>query len=525
MFKHSLKAQLALGFAAVVATFLIALMFLGGQLMALEQGVQRVDQRSLPLVTAVDRMDLSRSEVQQFLTDVAATHDPAAYQEADAAAKLFLQAADDAAGRLTEAADSDKLAELGLVRRDFDRLHRSGREMAEAYVRDGLEAGNRLMKGHDGQPGFDALSASLGERLTGLREAVQAQARADAEADLLIARRMRWSMIASALLATAVAGLAAATIIRRVLRQLGGEPQRAVSAVEQVGQGDLASPVPLDGADADSLLAHLSDMQQRLAHVVHTVRDRATQVETASIELEKGSQDLAERTAAHAGSLAAAASSMQQVNEGVQSSAAGALQANQKAEAAREAALRGGELVENFVGTMDGIQQSSRRIAEIIGVIDGIAFQTNILALNAAVEAARAGEQGRGFNVVASEVRSLASRSAEAAREIKALISTSVERVEEGTRQVGQARAVMTEVVTDIEQLSQAVGDISRATARQQDQVAQVAGAVSGMDQVTQQNAAMVEQSAAAIGHMRRQAHELRDAVDVFRLANDPASA
>jgi len=525
MFHHSLKAQLGLGFAAVVTTFLVALLVLGSQLMALEAGVLRINQRSLPLVTAVDRMDLSRSEVQQFLTDVAATHDPGAYQEADATVKRFNAAADEAAGRLVADADSALRRELDEIRQDFDRLNRSGRQMAEVYVRDGIEAGNQLMKGQEGRPGFDALSAQLGERLTRLREGVQAGALAEAQSDLVIARRMRWSMLIGALLATGVATLAAAWIIRRVLRQLGGEPQLAVGAVEQVGQGDLATPVPTGAGDADSLLAHLSDMQQRLAGVVLTVRDRATHVETASIELEKGSADLAERTAHHAGVLAVAASSMHAVHQGIQSNVAGAHQANGKAEAARQAALRGGELVEHFVGTMDGIQQSSRRIAEIIGVIDGIAFQTNILALNAAVEAARAGEQGRGFSVVAGEVRSLASRSAEAAREIKSLITTSVERVEEGTRQVGQARAVMTEVVTDIEQLRHSVDGISRATAEQQAQVAQVAEAVTGMDQLTQQNAAMVEQSAAAIGHMRRQAHELREAVGVFRLADERVPA
>jgi methyl-accepting chemotaxis protein len=449
MLHHSLKAQLGLGFAAVVATFLVALLVLGSQATALEAGVQRVDQRSLPLVTAVDRMDLSRSEVQQFLTDVAATHDPGGYQEAQAAVTLFDRAAQAAAALLSDGQDAALRSELAAIRQDFARLHLTGRRMAEVYVRDGIEAGNALMKGQDGQPGFDALSASLGERLTRLREAVQAAARADAEADRQIARRMRASMIGGALLATLVATVAAVWIIRRVLRQLGGEPQQAVAAVEQVGRGDLATPMAIAGGDGDSLLAHLRDMQQRLAGVVHTVRDRATHVETASIDLEQGSRDLAERSQQHAGSLASTAASMEDLHRDIQAGVAGAHQANDKAEAARQAALRGGELVEHFVTTMDGIQDASRRIAEIIGVIDGIAFQTNILALNAAVEAARAGEQGRGFGVVAGEVRSLAGRSAEAAREIKMLITTSVERVEEGSRQVGQARSVMNEVVTE----------------------------------------------------------------------------
>ena len=262
-------------------------------------------------------------------------------------------------------------------------------------------------------------------------------------------------------------------------------------------------------------------MRDNLAEVVDGVRQNAERVATASAEIAHGNNDLSARTEQQASALELTASSMAQVRVAVQHNADNANQANQLALGASAVAVRGGGAVEQVVVTMRGINESSRQIAEIVGLIDSIAFQTNILALNAAVEAARAGDKGRGFAVVASEVRSLAQRSTEAAREIKALIDTSVERVGAGSRLVDEAGATMAEIVSSIRRVTDIVSEISVASAEQSASMARVGEAITGLDRSTQQNAALVEQSAAAAEYLAGQARELVTAVAVFRLGGD----
>jgi methyl-accepting chemotaxis protein len=259
-------------------------------------------------------------------------------------------------------------------------------------------------------------------------------------------------------------------------------------------------------------------MQTNLAQVVANVREGSESVALVSAEIAQGNQDLSSRTESQASSLEETSASMEQLDAQVKHNADSARQANQLAMNASTVAVQGGEVVAQVVHTMKGINDSSHRIADIIGVIDGIAFQTNILALNAAVEAARAGDQGRGFAVVASEVRSLAGRSAEAAKEIKSLINASVERVEEGTELVDKAGETMTEVVTAIRQVTSLMREISAASNEQASGVAQVGEAVMLMDHATQQNAALVEQMAAAASSLKSQAHELVQVVATFKL-------
>jgi methyl-accepting chemotaxis protein len=324
-----------------------------------------------------------------------------------------------------------------------------------------------------------------------------------------------------ALLAAAlVIGATLATLItRRLLAQLGGEPAAAVQVARAVAAGDLCSPIALKRGDDRSLMASLAAMQQGLADAVRQVRTGSEGVATASSEIAVGNQDLSTRTEQQASALQSTASTMDQLGQTVRHNADNARQANELAQGAASVAQRGGEVVGQVVHTMKGIQDSSRKIGDIIGTIDGIAFQTNILALNAAVEAARAGEQGRGFAVVAGEVRSLAQRSAEAAKEIKTLIGASVERVEQGTALVDQAGQTMQEIVSAIGRVSAIVGEISSASHEQSAGVTQVCNSVSQMDQATQQNAALVEQSAAAAEGLKQQAQQLVQAVAVFRLA------
>jgi methyl-accepting chemotaxis protein len=295
---------------------------------------------------------------------------------------------------------------------------------------------------------------------------------------------------------------------------------RALEMSRAIAQGDLTVAVTITGNDEFAqLLGELQRMQGSLGEVVNSVRRNSESVAIASAQIATGNNDLSARTEQQAAALEETAASMEQLGSTVTQNAENARQANQLALGASSVAQRGGDVVGQVVETMKGINDSSRRIADIIGVIDGIAFQTNILALNAAVEAARAGEQGRGFAVVASEVRSLAQRSAAAAKEIKALISTSVERVGQGTMLVDQAGETMAEIVTAIRQVTQIMSEISSASTEQSSGVTQVGDAVAQMDQATQQNAALVEESAAAAESLKTQAQELVRVVSVFKLA------
>jgi len=300
----------------------------------------------------------------------------------------------------------------------------------------------------------------------------------------------------------------------------------AVNAAQGYSKGDLSLALEVHGTDELSLLLHaMEDMRKSLARVVSSTRNNSVLVANASAEIAHGNQDLSARTESQASALEETAASMEELSSQVKHNAENAHQANQLASNASITAVRGGEVVGRVVDTMKEINVSSRKISEIISVIDGIAFQTNILALNAAVEAARAGEQGRGFAVVASEVRSLAGRSADAAKEIKNLINASVEKVKHGTALVDEAGSTMTEVVGAIRHVSAMVGEISAASSQQAAGVAQIGESVSQMDQVTQQNAALVEQMAAAASSLRSQANALVETVETFKLdGNEPAA-
>jgi methyl-accepting chemotaxis protein len=334
-----------------------------------------------------------------------------------------------------------------------------------------------------------------------------------------IYNQARWAVIGFLGLAL-ILGLTLGTFITRQLqRQLGGEPRVAVAVARAVAQGDLSTPISLKAGDTESLLAWLSNMQLGLARAVSDVRRGSDYVSHASLEIASGNLDLSSRTEQQASELQLTASTMEELATTVRHNADNARQARQLAHSASQVAVEGGEVVGRVVETMKGINESSRKISDIIGVIDGIAFQTNILALNAAVEAARAGEQGRGFAVVAAEVRNLAQRSAGAAKEIKDLIGASVDRVQQGSSLVNQAGDTMQEVVNSIRRVSDIVTEISSASDQQSAGVAQVGQAVTRMDQGTQQNAALVEQSAAAAESLRQQAEQLVAAVAVFKVA------
>ncbi|MGR6808598.1 methyl-accepting chemotaxis protein (plasmid) [Sphaerotilus natans] len=305
----------------------------------------------------------------------------------------------------------------------------------------------------------------------------------------------------------------------QLTRTLHGRIHESTQIAENVRDGDLSTPVSDPKQDEFSpLLAALSEMQTALRAVVSEVRDSAQTVAQASTEIAVGNSDLSARTEQQASALEQTAATMDELSSAVRTTATNAQEATQLAQTAVQVASSGGTLMRDVVDTMDGISESSRKIGDIIGVIDSIAFQTNILALNAAVEAARAGEQGRGFAVVASEVRNLAQRSAEAAREIKSLISTSVGRVEQGSALISKTGATMKDIVQAIERVDCIIKDISEASQDQRAAIEQVSQAVTHMDQNTQQNAAMVEQSAAAAKHMSDQSAGLLKSVAAFKV-------
>jgi len=351
-------------------------------------------------------------------------------------------------------------------------------------------------------------------KLTELNQAGAAEAGSVAESTYVVARVWVMSFVACAIV---LAALLALCITRSITRPVG----RAVEAADRIAAGDLTVELQVTGRDEIAMLLQtLSGMRDRLASIVGGVRQSADGVATASAEIASGNNDLSMRTEQQASSLEETAASMEELSSTVKQNADNARQANQLAMGASAVAVQGGEVVNRVVDTMKGINDSSKRIVDIISVIDGIAFQTNILALNAAVEAARAGEQGRGFAVVAGEVRSLAQRSAAAAKEIKTLINDSVQRVEQGSQLVDQAGTTMDEVVSSIRRVTDIMGEISAASSEQSSGVAQVGEAVTQMDQATQQNAALVEESAAAAESLKLQAHALVEAVAIFKLAH-----
>jgi methyl-accepting chemotaxis protein len=337
-------------------------------------------------------------------------------------------------------------------------------------------------------------------------------------------RQERWTAAALGVgVLLLLSGALAVLLHRLVLRPLGGDPAEAAALARRVAAGDLSTRVALRPGDTHSLMAALSSMQRQLSQMVAGVRAGADSVATASTQIAQGNLDLSQRTEEQASALQQTAATMDQLGATVRHNADSARQANQLAQSASAVAGKGGAVVGQVVETMRGISESSRQIGDIIGVIDGIAFQTNILALNAAVEAARAGEQGRGFAVVAGEVRTLAQRSAEAAKEIKGLIGRSVAQVEQGTSLVDQAGQTMDDIVASIRRVSDIVSEIASASAEQSTGISQVGDAVTQMDQTTQRNAALVEQSAAAAESLKGHAQQLVQAVSVFKLDHGQA--
>ena len=507
-----LSLKLPLAFVAALAALLCAALF---GMYQLHRGLQ-VYETTVRAHTAQERdvaalLSDFKTQVQEWKNVLLRGRDApqrerywAAFQKKEADATRAAQQLSSTLG------GSEAAALIARFRQAHEAMGAGYRKGYAAFEAAGFDpaAGDQAVQGMDRDPA--QLLDQAGEKIAAASRAIAAEAATHAQRALNISLA---TMLAVCVLA--VGG--AIAFSRSVVRPL----DRAVAVSRAVAAGDLTAAARVLGKDEiAALLNALHTMQGALSDVVANVRQNAEGVATASAQIAMGNNDLSARTERQASALEETAASMEQLSATVQQNAENARSANTLSQEASRIAADGGAAVGRVVQTMQGIADASRRIADITGTIDGIAFQTNILALNAAVEAARAGEQGRGFAVVASEVRHLAQRSAEAAREIKALIGASSARVQEGSAQVDAAGATMQQVVAAIQRVTDLMGEISAASQEQSAGVAQVGEAVTQMDQTTQQNAALVEQSAAAAGSLKSQAHDLVQAVAVFRIGS-----
>ncbi len=517
----STAAQLGLGFAVVVA-FLIALGAASAWGLARMGALSKTvyDDRVVPLgqLSEVTRVML-RNRV--LLLDM--FEKPSADNVAKRSAEVdknFALGAQQWKAFLATSMTAEETALAGKFDKGFDAYNGQGLAPAVAAMRAGRIDEARSIYRDKVSPLAPAATEAL-EQLVALQVRVAAEANAQGEA---LSHRLNLVIVGLAIAAALIATAIAVLLTRGLVRKLGAEPADLAAVAERIAQGDL-SKLDAPPAIAGSVMASMQTMHSALTRLVTEVRAGIDSVATASAQIAAGNQDLSSRTEQQASSLQETAASMEQMTAAVRTNADSARQADGLARGASEVAGRGGTAVSEVVSTMGEIQAASRRIEEIISVIDGIAFQTNILALNAAVEAARAGEQGRGFAVVAGEVRNLAQRSAQAAKEIKSLISDSVQKIDNGSARVQVAGQTIDDVVQQVNRVSRLIGEITASTAEQSSGITQVSEAVTQLDQVTQQNAALVEQGAAAAASLREQADKLARAIAVFRLSQDQAAA
>ncbi|MDQ5897055.1 MAG: hypothetical protein QG612_1141 [Pseudomonadota bacterium] len=514
----SISKRLALAFALLTLLLLAVATTAVVQMRQLDQRRADITDNWLPSIQKVNQMRARLQELRTLDTMHVLTTDDAAMAGLEQRMKPIIQAFNEVHDDYTRLISSDEERRL----HDAFMLDlKKGLEVREQTLalsrRNENDAARKLIEG-EGEQAFVQAMQTL-QKLIDLNAAGATQAAA-------VSAQASRDGLATVMVGSLIALLASVTMAWRLIRSITAPLHEAVHIADRIAAGDLTVPIRAQASDeTGQLLDALGRMQDRLVEIVGTVRGNAELVASASQEIAQGNQDLSRRTEDQASALQQTAATMEQLGSTVRHNAENAREASTLASQANHAAQRGGEVTTQVVDTMRSINESSKKIADIISVIDGIAFQTNILALNAAVEAARAGEQGRGFAVVATEVRNLAQRSASAAREIKTLITDSVSRVEQGSHLVDQAGENMTQIVDNIRHVGEMIERVSLASQEQSTGVGQVGQAVTQMDQTTQQNAALVEQSAAAADSLRQQAQQMVQAMAVFRLARDGISA
>ena len=461
------------------------------------------------------------------------------YPQLDGAKSLVLElrAINDALRDTVAEGDKGRIAQIPAMAQKYqDRLTKFGQipgqsangarlaQQFQAYMVPALSSARIMLEMEQGDAGaavkrMQTALAVLDKELVSSNEQAQKQFASGIERSASNVRDALTVSIAVALIVIAALALVSYFVVKAIWEQLGGEPEYACDIARAVASGDLSMDIVVEPNDKGSLLAALRDMRERLGGMVSGIKISAETIKTASTEIASGNADLASRTESQASSLDQTTRSMHTLTATVRQNSEHATEANSLVQTASEVATKGGQVVSQVVTTMGDINASAKKIVEIIAVIDGIAFQTNILALNAAVEAARAGEQGRGFAVVAAEVRNLAQRSASAAKEIKALIGDSVDKVGTGTRLVDQAGVTMGQIVDSVRKVADIMSAISVASHAQTAGISEIGAAIMDMDEMTQQNSALVEEASAAAESMRDQADELSLSLAVFKLA------
>lgn len=519
MLKPVLMSFLTIGTKLVLTAVLPLLLFaaftfwLHHQLQGIETSVQQAATHDIAMTLLAKDLQRDVVQVQQFLSDVSATRGQDGlddgFNQAQAYRDAFMASTEQFRIYLSEVHDEAKLQELARMRQHFEVYYAKGVDMAKLYVTGGPDAGNKAM------PEFDKASETLQRSLDAIVKGQLGRMTQTLSKVQDNTGGLRWMALGLGILLGALLIAANWVIHRSIVRPI----QVASDVALRISRGDLRHKfLPKSQDEIGVMLDALSRMQDELRHLVTRVRVGVEEVHATSSGMSSANGDLSTRTEQQAAALEQTAASMHQLGSTVRQNAENAVVANQRARYASGVAVEGGQVMAEVVSTMKSIRDASGRVSDIIGVIDGIAFQTNILALNAAVEAARAGEQGRGFAVVAGEVRSLAGRSAAAAREIKQLIASSLEQVEQGAVLVDKAGATMNEVVNAIAKVTNLVDDISTASHEQTTGLNQVVEAVAHIDLTTQQNAGLVEQNASTAERLKLQASELVEAISVFAL-------